>query len=394
MPAPADWLNWIAHPDGASFVALLFTKLTLLLAGAWLVHMALRQAGPHWRVLLWRATAVGMILLPATMLIAPVIELHVPMAGAGSAGSAADGTAAAGSAWLARWGWMIAVWCVGAAVLTLRLVVGVRRLRRLLAVSERAPGQVTSRCARMASQMGCETVPKVRMVRGLSVPFVTHSKHFEGPVLLLPARMVNPLYRSELPGVLAHELSHLRSHDLGWGYVLHVLATLLWFHPLAWKLTATHAAACEERTDAASATVLGDTAGYMRTLARVAVQMATSPGTVMLAPLARVSQISRRLGILERRGAVAPPARQTVLATALVGVLALAGLAGLTCVADPTQPPDAVAATPADAIPSPAADHSSSPPRKVVQIRHALYVPEYRRLLEQYYNVIDRADMS
>ena len=41
----------------------LLWKATLLLAAAWLIHFALMKADPRWRVLLWRATAVGLVLL-------------------------------------------------------------------------------------------------------------------------------------------------------------------------------------------------------------------------------------------------------------------------------------------------------------------------------------------
>ena len=55
------------------------------------------------------------------------------------------------------------------------------------------------------------------------------------PVLLLPPRMCEDSYRSDLPAIFAHELTHVRFHDLLWNAGLHLVSIVLWFHPLAWR---------------------------------------------------------------------------------------------------------------------------------------------------------------
>ena len=42
------------------------------------------------------------------------------------------------------------------------------------------------------------------------------------PLLLLPARMCEASYRKDLPGILAHELTHVRSHDVLWNVGLAI----------------------------------------------------------------------------------------------------------------------------------------------------------------------------
>jgi tetratricopeptide (TPR) repeat protein/beta-lactamase regulating signal transducer with metallopeptidase domain len=44
-------------------VTLLFVKVTVLLTTAWCVHALLHRANPRWRVLLWRSTSLGVLLL-------------------------------------------------------------------------------------------------------------------------------------------------------------------------------------------------------------------------------------------------------------------------------------------------------------------------------------------
>jgi len=54
----------LVHVSAISPLALLLFKITLLLAIAWLIHLALARANPRWRTLLWRGSAVGLFLLP------------------------------------------------------------------------------------------------------------------------------------------------------------------------------------------------------------------------------------------------------------------------------------------------------------------------------------------
>ena len=91
------------------------------------------------------------------------------------------------------------------------------------------------------------------------------------PLLLLPVRMCDDSYRKDLPGILAHELTHVRSHDVLWNVGLQLISIVLWFHPLVWRMRKAHLAACELVCDAVSASFVGDVTDYCRTLARVAV---------------------------------------------------------------------------------------------------------------------------
>ena len=62
--------------DAPVWVVLLL-KITAILFAAWLAHRVLARTNPRWRVLLWRVTAVGLIVLPAVAWLLPALEIHV-----------------------------------------------------------------------------------------------------------------------------------------------------------------------------------------------------------------------------------------------------------------------------------------------------------------------------
>ena len=56
------------------------------------------------------------------------------------------------------------------------------------------------------------------------------------PMILLPATAISGLSPSELRGLLAHELAHIRRHDYLVNLLQTVIETLLFYHPATWWL--------------------------------------------------------------------------------------------------------------------------------------------------------------
>src|SRR5262249_26790321 len=119
------------------------------------------------------------------------------------------------------------------------------------------------------------------------------------PVVLVPEPHGRDEGRADLRAVLAHELAHVRGRDLTWNAVLHAVTTLLWFHPLTWRLPAAHVSACDAVADALAAALLGDAGSYGRTLARLALRVAGPPPAPGLA-MARTADVRRRIETLQR----------------------------------------------------------------------------------------------
>jgi Leucine-rich repeat (LRR) protein len=146
----------------------------------------------------------------------------------------------------------------------------------------------------------------------------------------------------ELPAVFAHEVSHMRSHDLLWILATRALSTLLWFHPLVWRMCNAHTAACERVCDAVAADYIGDASSYSSTLAQIALATLESVPAVGGLPMARSADISARLRILRRKVYSSPLARLRIALAFVAGVVALAGLGGLNFTHAQTQASDKV----------------------------------------------------
>src|ERR1700677_4510262 len=69
-----DFLSSLA---GSGTGAVLVARWTLLLALAWLAHAALGGRNPRWRVTLWRGAIVGVGLVAAMAMCAPIVNIPI-----------------------------------------------------------------------------------------------------------------------------------------------------------------------------------------------------------------------------------------------------------------------------------------------------------------------------
>jgi beta-lactamase regulating signal transducer with metallopeptidase domain/protocatechuate 3,4-dioxygenase beta subunit len=360
----------IAEIHAVSPWAVLLGKTTLLVLVAWLLHLALARANPRWRVFLWRGVTVGLVLLAGWSVGLPGLEIRVSVpqrvapaprpdpvqAAAGRDASnppssyelpteapvpvemmattpptpveispePADSSRSSrsGVSWHAV---LLGIWGFGVAALVVRLALGYFRLAGLLRTMQDAPEEIIGEARRIAAVLGCRGTVQVRTSPEFAVPFVYG---FRRSVLVLPERMCRPAYHSQLPGIIAHELAHVRLWDFGWNVVLQVGSILLWFHPLVWRIASAHRAACDAVCDAVSASHVGDVHAYCRTLARVALEGAASFPAAGLA-MARACDVRRRIAVLERGLFASPLGRRSVIGVSVTGLLACALLAGM-----------------------------------------------------------------
>ncbi len=150
-------------------------------------------------------------------------------------------------------------------------------------------------CRAVAQQLGCTRAVRVVHSVDVATPCLAGLVR---PVLVLPCRQSQG--QDDLRAILAHELAHARHHDLAWNLAAHLASILLWFHPLAWRIRAAHASACDAVSDAVAADYVGDVGSYGRTLARLAVEASSTTPAHVLA-MARTSDVRRRLDALNRR---------------------------------------------------------------------------------------------
>jgi beta-lactamase regulating signal transducer with metallopeptidase domain/HEAT repeat protein len=249
--------------DNPALVLFLLKATVLLLAGA-AVAQALRRANAGARHLVWLATLSGLLLLPAAPRLAPLrlevlphsyvtVEdagaraplpwtprLEAPAAGRGSVADTAPGPSAANAAADARPTGALAVtvreilfagWGAGALVLLAYFGAGGMAVRRIIrGATPMADLQWTSLLAEASDRLDLARLPRLVASERVELPFAYGAWR---PTIVLPAKAAAwSDERRRL--VLAHELAHVKRHDL-LGHTLGRLAcALYWFHPLVW----------------------------------------------------------------------------------------------------------------------------------------------------------------
>jgi beta-lactamase regulating signal transducer with metallopeptidase domain/thiol-disulfide isomerase/thioredoxin len=372
------FISWLfVEEQQHAATVLLITKISVLLVSAWLLYFALARANPRWRVLVWRSSGVGIVLLTVLAVLPPIVEvpimsprkagnfradaetlrrvkneiyapnktsvalphgsklpspsdemasIHRPVRPGSAPLHVATVTANVDSALSARqpWSfleWLTATWFAGVLIGFARMAIGVWGVARLRRQATEVPAWMTAEAARVATHLGVRQTCGLRLSRAITSPCLVGIWR---PVVLLPAGDgCNELNTAELQPILAHELAHLRGRDLDWNALLSSLATVLWFHPLTWRMRLAHADACDEVADAIAADYVGDARSYGSTLARLAIRAQRPAVTAGLA-MARPSGVRRRVEALQRcvfRHAL--PRRWRMLATATAAAVCI-----------------------------------------------------------------------
>jgi len=331
--------------------------LALLYAAA-LAGPAVRP--PAHRADLGLVTLVAMVVLPAITALVSGIGGSAPggtswliAAPSAVAGGAPTLLQAAGATWLA-----------GVAILGLRWL---RDLRRVSGLTRRGTGAVppawVSAAERLAARMGVGRAVAVLGSARVDGPTLVG---WVRPVILLPASALSGLEPRLIEALLAHELAHVRRHDVLLNHLQTGAETLLFFHPAARWVGARIREERELACDALAADVTGDPAVLARALADLE-QLRPRPAAVALAAtggtlLVRVRRLlghtpAARPGRAAALAALAPV--PLVLALALVFACSSAGPVPI---GDGAGAGPSVGAAEADA-PSPAGPAPSDPYR-------------------------------
>ncbi len=380
--------SWVPYLANMPLASLLVLKMTILLIAAWFLQACLAKRNPRWRVFAWRAVFFGLLVLPMAELIGPNFQFDISLPLAASEPSmknpvipnselsgwepsapvlasaealpqtgtttrthpdvsiAAPVTGSvsrqAGPHDVYRWMkdrvsvLLVAAWVLGVLALAMRTWCGTFRVRRIVQTAQPAPERIRRIVEEVADATNCRIAVDIRITHSRYSPFLTGVlrivKRRRVPVIVLPKRMTHEDFERELPMILAHELSHLRSRDLEWTVVAKVLSVLLWFHPLAWKMRSAHAQACEQVCDAMAAAYMGGAAPYSRALARTALEFAAGAPAPGVLPMFRSSEITRRLRTLEQGIRCTNLKRQWTVVLVSFGCAFLLGLAGVTLV--------------------------------------------------------------
>jgi beta-lactamase regulating signal transducer with metallopeptidase domain len=236
----------------------------------------------------------------------------------------------------ARWGqrlepWLpgiVALWALGVAFLSLRLLAGWRAVRRLRATAQEIPDEAWNpRFSRLKERLG--VLYPVRLVCSASagVPMVIG---WLKPAVILPAGLITGLSPEQLEAILAHELIHIRRHDYLVNLLQNVVETLLFYHPAVAWVSKRIRVEREHCCDDAALLVSGGVLDYARALAALA-ELRRSPALGVAATGGSVVERIRRLSAAsasDARRTTSTPLPTLLLLLTVLG--ALAAIAGVT----------------------------------------------------------------
>jgi hypothetical protein len=156
---------------------------------------------------------------------------------------------------------------------------------------------------RLAKRLGL-SVARVQLSTRVSEALVVG---FWRPLVLLPASWLVELPPATLEAIVAHELAHLRRHDLWINLLQRVVETLLFYHPVVWWLSSRVRQERELCCDELAVAVTGRRIEYASALELVARKRLVSPRPLLAAPIGGenamtlLNRVRNVLGLSPRR---------------------------------------------------------------------------------------------
>jgi uncharacterized protein (TIGR03435 family) len=159
---------------------------------------------------------------------------------------------------------VVLAWMAGVIVLSIRLAGGWWRVRRLHRVSMDSPSsRWTDAVKRMAGALHLTRVLHVVDSALVDTPTVVG---WLRPVILLPIAACANLTPAQVDAILAHELAHIRRHDLLVNLLQTWAETVLFYHPAVWWVSARIREEREHCCDVVATAISGDAVAYAEAL--------------------------------------------------------------------------------------------------------------------------------
>lgn len=130
--------------------------------------------------------------------------------------------------------YVLLLWMGGVGVFSLRLTGGLIWYGWLTRRLEPIPLELKFVVRRLSQQLGLNTAVRVMLSQDVAEPL---AMRIVQPLIVLPASWLLCAPPLVVEAVLAHELAHIRRHDLWVNLLQRVVETLLFFHPAVWWLS-------------------------------------------------------------------------------------------------------------------------------------------------------------
>ena len=213
--------------------------------------------------------------------------------------------------------WIFLAWLMGVSMLSLYHTFGWRRAKRLVRLgSVSVPPAWQDRFTHLRKQIGATSAVSIMKSPFLTVPCVVG---WVKPTVLVPVSAFTGLTVAELEMILAHELAHVRRHDVLINYLQTAMETILFFNPAVWWISRQIRIEREHCCDDLAVGVCNDRLAYARALSNLERLRTPQPH---LAPAANGTSLLKRVGRL--LGAKKQASRWPGFS--IVGVLSLATL--------------------------------------------------------------------
>ncbi|MDP1797938.1 MAG: M56 family metallopeptidase [Planctomycetaceae bacterium] len=238
--------------------------------------------------------------------------------------------------WMA---WIVAGWCAGVGLCSLRPLLGWHMLWRLRMVGV-APVSDDIRTAlrRVSDRLRLRQTVQVLQSTLSQVPVVVG---YLRPVILLPVSLLTNMPPSQLEAILAHELAHIRRHDFIVNLLQTLVETLFFYHPAVWWLSRQIRVEREHCCDDLVVAALDNRVEYGRAL--LAIEELRGERTLLVLGAhdgSLLSRIRRIVGFHADRTA-SSPWMSLVFVTCLFSVIGLVSVLGWTASAE-NQPDTAI----------------------------------------------------
>jgi beta-lactamase regulating signal transducer with metallopeptidase domain len=178
-------------------------------------------------------------------------------------------------------GWVSLLWLLGAALMLVRQLGGLRQIRTLdRQAFDEMPAVWQRRVLVLQQALGIARTVGVRLSDNVLTPFTVR---YVRPVVWLPVSILTRLTPDQIEALLAHELAHIRRADWLWNGLQCMAESLLFFHPAAWWLSRRIRAEREHACDDLAVGACGNAIALAEALATLERERLSFPHLVLAA---------------------------------------------------------------------------------------------------------------
>lgn len=131
--------------------------------------------------------------------------------------------------------WLDLAWLVGVLLLSIRVIGGVTRVRKLELRARLAGERLREIAQGLADRLGVRAALRVLESADVDAPMVIG---WIRPAVVVPVGLLTGFAPAHLEMVIAHELAHIRRYDTLVNLAQTIVETLLFYHPAIWWISA------------------------------------------------------------------------------------------------------------------------------------------------------------